>query len=74
MKRYIDRIDQLVEQRLNASSTVKPAKGLLGPKKGMTGSNRASFTSRKQNAMMERIADYVADIRKMRMGIKQNGN
>lgn len=71
MNRYINRIDQMVEQRLNASVSKKPAKGLLGPKKPM--SNK-SFTSRKESQMMERIADYVADIRRMRMEIKQNGN
>lgn len=73
MNRYINRIEQLVEQRLSAgSATKKPAKGLLGPKKPMQ--SKGPFSSRKQNMMMERIADYVLDIRKMRMEIKQNGN
>jgi hypothetical protein len=71
MNRYIKRIDQIVEQKMSSSTPKKSLGGLLSPKKEMKG---MTTTSRKENVMMDRIANYVLDIRKMRMGIKQNGD
>lgn len=56
---------------MSSASSKKPLGGLLSPKKDKGG---MTMSSRKEDVMMNRIADYVTDIRKMRMGIKQNGN
>lgn len=52
-------------------SSKKQLGGLLSPKKDKGG---MTTSSRKEDVMMNRIANYVMDIRRTRMGIKQNGN
>jgi hypothetical protein len=65
MNRYIKQLNRIVEERMQQAPKVK-TKGLLSPK-------GSTMPSSKSNDIIERMANYVIDIRKKRMEIK-NGN
>ncbi len=65
MNRYIKQLERVVEERMGQEPKVK-TKGLLSPKTSAT-------PERKAEDIIDRMANYVIDIRKKRMEIR-NGN
>ena len=65
MNRYIKQLESVVEERMGQEPKVK-TKGLLSPK-------TSAMPERKAEDIIDRMANYVIDIRKKRMEIR-NGN
>lgn len=65
MNRYIKQLNRVVEEKMKQAPKAK-TKGLLSPK-------NSTMPSNKSNDIIERMANYVVDIRNKRMEIK-NGN
>lgn len=63
--KYIKKIEQLVEQKLSEKSRAE--------KKGFAAPKATDKKEKKQQDMYDFVANFVADIRKQRMEIK-NGN
>lgn len=65
MEKYIKKIEQMVEAKLNDKSRVE--------KKGFAAPKGTDKKEQKQEDIYGFVASFVADIRKQRMGLK-NGN
>jgi hypothetical protein len=65
MEKYIKKIEQMVEQKLNDKSRTE--------KKGFAAPKAPEKKEKEQQDMFDFIASVVADIRKQRMELK-NGN
>lgn len=65
MNRYIKQLERAVEERMGQEPKVK-TKGLLSPK-------NSGMPVKKSDDIINRMANYVIDIRKKRMEIR-NGN
>jgi hypothetical protein len=65
MNRYIKQLERVIEERTGQEPKVK-TKGLLSPKSSVT-------PIKKSDDIIERMANYVMDIRQKRMEIR-NGN
>ena len=64
MDKYIQKVNKLVEEKLN-NATKPKGKGLLAPKKAKLKDNM------QQEDIMDLIANFVADIRMKRMAYKK---
>jgi len=65
INRYIKQLERVIEERTGKEPKVK-TKGLLSPKNSVTPTKKSDDT-------IERMANYVMDIRQKRMEIR-NGN
>mgnify|MGYP003131902102 CR=1 FL=1 len=73
MKAYIDKIEKLVEEKLNEKpkKKVKETKGFMS-KKNQEGAEEDS-TFEEQMDIIDIVATQIAHIRKQRMELKENG-
>jgi hypothetical protein len=73
MKAYIDKIEKLVEEKLNEKPKrkVKQTKGFMS-KKNQEGREEDS-TFEEQMDIIDIVATQIAHIRKQRMELKENG-
>jgi hypothetical protein len=66
MNKYIQKVNKLVEEKLN-NATKPKGKGLLAPKQ-----NKLKEEAKQNDAVINLIANFIADIRMKRMEYKRD--